>query len=222
MSFHPSVRHSLLSAGTDALITRYDTSIADEDEAVAQVINNGASVHLTGFLNDKIYAASHIETWSVYKQTNKDDESETEQEDDRKEYGDVRESWGCEYIIDVDTINGYVAIGRNSSSKLTLLEIENAEVRPTNRIEFENAHANEVIRSVNVHEKYGLVLSGGEDGCIHTWKVPENRDLRDGEGEWQESKSRNRKHTREEEHKHQPKSKEKRKEKIKEKRFRPY
>ncbi|KAK7204931.1 WD40-repeat-containing domain protein [Myxozyma melibiosi] len=230
LAFHPTTRHSLLSAGTDALITRYDTSIADEDEAVAQVIHNGASVHLTGFLpgvDDAIFAASHIETWSVHKQTNKDDESEDESMQ-RKEYGDVRESWGCEYIIDVNTQSGYVAVGSNTTSKLALIQLDSStgEVLPTSRIECDGAHANEVVRCACVNETYGLMLSGGEDGVVKTWQItssdPEVPEV--DEGGWSEKKSKKSKkhHGSHGSHGDRKDKKDHDKKKDKSRRFKPY
>ena len=99
MKFHPSRTELLLSGSTDGLVHVYDTNIAEEDDALIQVMNHGSSIHHAGFLSDTdIFALSHDETLSVYQLANPDEEVE---EPLPRVFGDLRERLGCEYVVQV-------------------------------------------------------------------------------------------------------------------------
>ncbi|KAK9480312.1 WD40-repeat-containing domain protein [Lipomyces japonicus] len=198
VAFHSSIRNLLLSGSTDGLVVKYDTTISDEDDAVMQVVNNGASIHSAGFLGDNMYALSHMETFSIYRPTNKHDE--TEEEDINNQpilFGDIREPWDCEYVVGVG--KGYIAIGSNSSEKLSLIALRGETVSVKERIVLPGAHGEEVARAVLVDERNARIFSGGEDGKLKVWIADGN----DHQQHWSEVKPD-------------------RKKKVKDKRFRPY
>lgn len=76
----------------------YDITIADEDDALLQVINHG-SVHHAGFLSaDAIYALSHDEVFSIHPKNTPEDEAV---EPSPVLFGDLRPSLACDYVIDI-------------------------------------------------------------------------------------------------------------------------
>ena len=96
---HPAQPFLLLSGSADGLLNVYDTKLNDEEEALCQVFNHGSSIHYAGFLNKSdIFAASHNETFAVYRLSGKDG---VEEEDVVTAFGDVREQLACQYIIDI-------------------------------------------------------------------------------------------------------------------------
>lgn len=113
LQYHPTRNHILLSGSTDGLVNIYDTRIADENDALAQVINHG-SVHHAGFLNDRtIYALSHDEVFAIYPATDPDENTEDPQP---SQFGNLRDSLGCEYVAQlcIGSHNPYIAAGNNS------------------------------------------------------------------------------------------------------------
>ena len=100
----------MLSGSTDGLVNIYDTAIADEEEALIQIINHGSSIHHAGFLsNTEVYALSHDENLSVHHLTNPDEDIATEVP---SKLGDLRSVLHCEYIVDiVPSGNGQAIIG---------------------------------------------------------------------------------------------------------------
>ncbi|KAJ9632034.1 hypothetical protein H2203_000435 [Taxawa tesnikishii (nom. ined.)] len=74
LSFHPSKSNILLSAATDGLVSLFDTTIADEDDALTQVLNHYSAVHCAGFVDEEeVYAVSSDEQLSVYTLSKPDD-----------------------------------------------------------------------------------------------------------------------------------------------------
>lgn len=109
IKFHPTDDSILLSGSTDGYVNIYDLSIPDEDDALHQVINF-ASIHSAGWLSPKrIYTLSHMETFAIHELN---DKSEDSHEPKPQEFGDVRENWECEYVVDL--YPGFVAVGANS------------------------------------------------------------------------------------------------------------
>lgn len=100
----------MLSGSTDGLVNIYNTTIADEDDALVQVINHG-SVHHAGFLTEKtIYALSHDEVFSIHPATDPDEQT---QEPDPVQFGDLRQPLDCEYIAQlcIGSQGPYIAAG---------------------------------------------------------------------------------------------------------------
>ncbi|KAK9240253.1 WD40-repeat-containing domain protein [Lipomyces kononenkoae] len=202
VAFHPTTPHSLLSGATDGLVTRYNTAISDEDDAVMQVVNHGASIRCTGFFGNDVYALSHMETFSIYKPTDKDDEAEEDKPENKPTvFGDVREQWGCEYVVDIG--KSYAAVGSNSDAKLSLIPMKGQNVFLENRIELPGAHGEEVVRCVLVDDRNSRIFTGGEDGNVSVWLTEDH--LGDGTSEWSQVGNDRQKHK-----------------KHKDKRFKPY
>lgn len=66
LHFHPTVRDRLLSASSDGLLSITNTAEQDEDEAVEHVVNWGCSVAQTRWYHDGAWAASDMETFSLW------------------------------------------------------------------------------------------------------------------------------------------------------------
>lgn len=99
----------LLSGSTDGLVNLYDTTISDEDDALYQVMNHGASINHAGFLSEtEIFALSHDETLSIYRLTGPDDASP---ETPSTVFGDVRPQLECEYVVDLLSTSGQALLG---------------------------------------------------------------------------------------------------------------
>ena len=76
----------------------YDTRIPDEDDALTQVMNHGASIAHAGFLSDSdMYALSHDETFSIYHLNELDDNKDVTP----VVFGDIRPIAKCEYVVGV-------------------------------------------------------------------------------------------------------------------------
>ncbi|KAK9453808.1 WD40-repeat-containing domain protein [Dipodascopsis uninucleata] len=182
VAYHPTDKHTLLSGSTDGLVIRYDSSISDEDDAVMQIINHNASIHKTGFWGEQIYALSHMETFSIYKYTNKEEEdTEESHEDQTIRFNDIRSIWDCEYVVDIT--DDYIVVGNNSIGHLALLPVRHNTVYSKERIELTGAHGEEVVRCVLPDKKRKVVYSGGEDGNIKIWKPENDGELQDS-GHW--------------------------------------
>jgi hypothetical protein len=94
-------------------VSIFDTTIADEEDSLVQVINHGP-VHKAGFLNEKIvYALSSDENLSLYPVSSSDESEDPES----VVFGDLRERLTCEYAIDVspEGLAGYLAVGNHGS-----------------------------------------------------------------------------------------------------------
>lgn len=99
----------LLSGSIDGLVNLYDTTIADEDDALYQVMNHGASISHAGFLSEtEVFALSHDETLSIYHLTGPED---TSPETPPTVFGDVRPQLECEYVVDLLPTSGQVVLG---------------------------------------------------------------------------------------------------------------
>lgn len=121
LAFHPLNPQTLLSAATDGLVSLFDATIEDEDDALVQVLNHRGAVHCAGFLGaDEVYAISSDEQLSVYATSKPSDAEDAVLP--ITSFGDVREQLQSSYVIDVypgsgspawiaagDT--GYVALG---------------------------------------------------------------------------------------------------------------
>lgn len=176
LRYHPINKQVLLSGSTDGLINIYNTQIADEDEALYQTINNQISIHSAGFISQQeVFALSHTETLTMYQIPNPDDEKVTEREVKPLEFGDVREKWGCEYVVDF--YPGFIATGRNSTNtQLQLIPFTSATYDSSslvldNSLILKGAHGEEVVRSLYYDQKCSNIYTCGEDGCIKTWHI---------------------------------------------------
>ncbi|KAI9719394.1 MAG: hypothetical protein M1812_003465 [Candelaria pacifica] len=176
LQFHPTDPSLLLSGSTDGLVNIYNTNITDENDALHQIINHGSSIHYAGFLNDiDIFALSHDESLAVYQLANPD---ESVEEPLPNILGDVRARLGCEYVAEVLKTNGGAVIGAGSHTKhqLDLVSLSRAPEWSFNDdaiVRLPGAHSDDIIRTMNVDEKHNIIYTGGEDGHVRAWKLPE-------------------------------------------------
>ena len=95
LHFHPAIPDHLLSASSDGLLTITNTAEQDEDEAVQHVGNWGCSIAQTGWYPDGVWAASDMETFSLWTP-----ELDKVMEPNFKEVAPrARCSWGPDYLI---------------------------------------------------------------------------------------------------------------------------
>ncbi|KAL4895717.1 WD domain protein [Aspergillus ambiguus] len=172
LQYHPTRPDLLLSGSTDGLVNVYNTAVADEDDALVQVINHG-SVHHAGFLTERaIYALSHDEVFSVHPATDPD---EPAQAPDPVQFGDLREPLACEYIAQlcIGSQGPYLAAGNTTEKRLDLVPL----VADPWRFDRENmwrlpgGHGEEIVRSVYLDEQSQSVFTGGEDGFVRVWRA---------------------------------------------------
>ncbi|ODV92534.1 hypothetical protein CANCADRAFT_13712, partial [Tortispora caseinolytica NRRL Y-17796] len=145
----------LLSGGDDGLVNVYDPSITDPDEVIGQSINVSGSIHQSGFRNSKkIFALTRMETFSEYRVLSEEETRLTAEGTtpiipltaDKKDYGDIRDTWGCEYVSAI--LPEFIGIGSNSTGEFSLLPYTIDGVDTVQRIVLQGAHGLEVVRSV--------------------------------------------------------------------------
>ncbi|GJD02919.1 WD domain-containing protein [Colletotrichum higginsianum] len=174
LRFHPSEPHVLLSGSTDGLVNIYDTRISDEDEVVIQTLNQG-SVHHASFLgNTEVYVLTHDEKLAVYSVA-EDHGSGAALVD----FGDARESLGCQYIANVTTkVDGSGAIVGAGSQDRQVFELvhlsRTAEggwgFDKSNSVGLPGGHGEELVRSFCFYDDEQVVFTAGEDGNIKAWR----------------------------------------------------
>lgn len=183
--FHPSDSNVLLSGSTDGYTNVYDLTQQEEDDALHQVINY-ASIHSCGWLAPKrIYTLSHMETFAVHELN---DKSEELREPKPLDFGDIREKWGCNYVVDL--YPGYVAVGNSqeNSTYLKIMGFEHENVQLDNSLIIPSAHGEDVVRDVLIPpNNHSVLYSCGEDGTVRTWKT-ENISFRARSEFWDDSK----------------------------------
>ncbi|GAM82281.1 hypothetical protein ANO11243_002600 [Dothideomycetidae sp. 11243] len=103
LTFHPTAASPLLlSSSTDALLTLFDTSQPDEDDAVAQVFNHSAAVHCASFLApDEVAAISADEQLGVYQLLTPEAIANEDAVAASTQYGDVRPNLSAGYVVDL-------------------------------------------------------------------------------------------------------------------------
>lgn len=112
----------MISGGTDGLLNSYNIDIQDEDDALVQVINHGASIAHAGFLPlQQVYALSHNEILAIYSLNNLSGLGE-----DRPPllFGDVRPRADCEYVVDLYPFQETAVLGAGSH-RLVIILTEN-------------------------------------------------------------------------------------------------
>ncbi|SMN22213.1 similar to Saccharomyces cerevisiae YNL035C Putative protein of unknown function with similarity to proteins containing WD-40 domains [Maudiozyma saulgeensis] len=181
IKFHPSDKNILLSGSTDGYTNIYDLTEEEEDDALHQVINY-ASIHSCGWISPRrIYTLSHMETFAISELNDKSDELKEPQPLD---FGDIRESWNCNYVVDI--YPGYIATGKSQEGQgsMTIIPLvaENPQIESS--ITINNAHGDDVIRDVFIPSQDSqMMYSCGEDGNVKCWKA-NTRSLTIPEGFW--------------------------------------
>lgn len=109
LQLHPTLPTLLLSSSTDGLVNIFDTSQADEDDALYQVINHGSAIAHAGFMypSTDVFALGTDETMSFYALQS---QKEEEEEPSPKAFGDMREPLSCEYVAKMHWINSQPVI----------------------------------------------------------------------------------------------------------------
>ncbi|CAD0048542.1 unnamed protein product, partial [Aureobasidium pullulans] len=162
VAFHPTQQQTLLSGATDGLVSIFDTTISDEDDALVQVLNHYGAVHCAGFLNaEEVYAVSTDEQLSVYtlsKPTDAEDATLSV-----TAFGDVREQLKSSYVVDLfpNSPSAYIATGDTSSSRLTLVPLNPSwSFDMSGTMDFPGAHGDEIVRDF---------LIDNHDGQVRLW-----------------------------------------------------
>lgn len=95
LHFHPTIPDHLLSASSDGLLTITNAAQQDEEEAVQHVGNWGCSIAQTGWYHDGVWAASDMESFSLWTpELDKVSEPNFKQIAPRAQY-----SWAPDYLI---------------------------------------------------------------------------------------------------------------------------
>ena len=147
----------------------------DEDDALVQVMNHGASIHRAGFLSDTlVYALSHDEVFSLYHLSTSGDDIEPEKS---VQFGDLRPAADCEYVLDIlQTQAGiYIAVGSHryfhqaqsirtycsftrspSRHALKMIPLHSSpiwELQTQEAVQLMGAHGEEIVRSIYIDQK---------------------------------------------------------------------
>ncbi|KAI9703496.1 MAG: hypothetical protein M1820_005800 [Bogoriella megaspora] len=179
---------TFLSGGTDALLTLFDITHADEDDAVIQVFNHGAALHKAGILAGQVWATSSDESLSFYEIA--DPNAVGKEETGVQVVGDVREMLECRYVVDV--VQGSIVVG-DSTSDLEEPTTSTNDVDYNSRghlaayplvqspagwsvnrdqlLIFNGAHGEEIVRDLAFDGQNSTYYTCGEDGFVKAWKA---------------------------------------------------
>ncbi|KAK0117921.1 hypothetical protein ONS95_012235 [Cadophora gregata] len=175
LQFHPTEPQILLSGSTDGLVNIFNTTITDEEDALHQTINHGASISHANFLNEvDIFAVSHDEKFSMYRLVTNPEEGV--EEPLPVHHGDVRELLGGEYVANVlrrADGGAVIGVGTHSRETFDLIQLRNLppwSFSPEDKVTLLGAHGSEIVRSFCFLDSHQTVLTCGEDGAIQAWK----------------------------------------------------
>lgn len=171
--WHPT-NNLLLSGGGDGIVNLFDTTVLDEDDAVLQVLNHGASVHIAQFLGkNEVMCISHMETGSLYQLSYAQEDNPRDQV---REYGDLRAKVSTDYCISMDTSSTnptlYCASNDGTFSAVPF-DALSLDFKPLDRLDAAGC-GTEVIRSVcrvsNALSHGGeVVYTASEDGILRAF-----------------------------------------------------
>ncbi|KAL9103604.1 MAG: hypothetical protein Q9163_001368 [Psora crenata] len=182
LQYHPTQPTVLLSGSTDGLLNIYDTSNADEDDALRQITNHGSSIHHAGFLNETVFCGlSHDEVFSIYPLENDAEVGPGDYEQRRPILlGDLRSKLDCEYIVDVYQHGNKTILAAGSHSSKQCLDIIPLNHSSSWSFDTDQAlrllggHGEEIIRSVCFLDR--TIFTAGEDGTIRAWSTSDAAD----------------------------------------------
>jgi WD40 repeat protein len=178
----------LLSAGTDGLVNIFNTATAEEEDALFQVIKSSSALQHAGIIGGDIYTLGTDETLSFHAFQNPDLDT---QDPAPCELGDVREQFGCEYVVGMyenHSNKPYLAVGNHSEGWLDLMRFKNKATSPSearnwrpkstedNRIRLVGGHGEELVRDV-LFAGNDVVYTCGEDGIVRAWKNESDGDM---------------------------------------------
>ena len=188
LHFHPTISDRLLSASSDGLLSITNTVEQDEDEAVEHVANWGCSVAQTGWYHDGVWAASDMETFSLWTS-----ELDKVLEPNFKEIPPrVQCSWEPDYLIGCYRLqdrlipivgsNSYVDLTRPRGSAIKSESISSGSFsflsppssQPWTVDRTYPSHHNGIVRSLLVDDVLGCLVTGGEDGVLHLWDLTQS------------------------------------------------
>ncbi|KAK5267796.1 hypothetical protein LTR96_007124 [Exophiala xenobiotica] len=186
LDFHPARDNVLLAGGDDGLVSIFDTQIVEEEDSLLQAVNHGP-IHKAGFLGvSDLYALSSDQNLALHSLTLEDTDAI---EPSPNQLGDLRPLIPCEYVIDIFRTgpDHVVACGSHSKSRVDLVKLHRGSQLDLNeRIVLENAHSEEVVRSIVADEvvgciydelaliadrlQNGVIFTAGEDGRIAAFR----------------------------------------------------
>ncbi|KAB2578206.1 WD repeat containing protein [Lasiodiplodia theobromae] len=224
LSLHPTNPSTLLSASTDGLVSIFDLTQNDEDDALRQVINHRSAVHHAGFASPTdVYVFGTDETLAFYQYQDSDDPSP---ELTPVKIGDVREKLTCEYVVNVYRSAGsnVVVAGNHSEQRLDLLPLHNPPSgKPLDYscsledcLRLPGAHGEEIVRDVFIDSQSSTIYTCGEDGKVRSWRA---EGFGGEQAEAEEEEVEEKKSAKEKKHKDKHKKKDKDKGKD---RYKPY
>lgn len=168
LAFHPSQPSVLLSGSTDGLVSLFDTTHADEDDALQQVLNPRSAVHCAGFLSpQEVYVVTTDEQLSIYNLSSDTPGS-------AREVGDVRPLLNCSYVVDLLTsaLPPAMVVGEHEAQSLSILPLDESRGWAFGpRVELPGAHGEEVVRDLLLLHREGRAVSCGEDGKVKAWDL---------------------------------------------------
>lgn len=151
------------------MVNLYNTTIEDEDEALHQTVNHGASIHHAGFLTEvNIFALSHDEKFSTCQMVTSF--ADSVEEPPPHKFGDLRGMLGCEYVANVLARpggGGVVGVGSHryvnehreyvevylticSKDKFDLIQLQNDNkwtFVQGSQVTLHDAHGSDIVRS---------------------------------------------------------------------------
>lgn len=185
LHFHPTISDRLLSASSDGLLSITNTAEQDEDEAIEHVGNWGCSIAQTGWYHDGVWAASDMETFSLWtSELDKILEPNFKEIPPRVQY-----SWEPDYLIGcyrsqdrlrpVVGSNSYVSLAKSygsasrseniSSGSFSFLSSSSSQPWTVDRTY--SSHHDGIVRSLLVDDVLRCFITGGEDGVLHLWDL---------------------------------------------------
>ena len=182
LHFHPTTPDRLLSASSDGLLSITNTAEEDEDDAIQHVTNWGYSIAQAGWYHGGVWAASDMETFSLWtSDLDKVSEPNFKEIAPRKRY-----SWEPDYLIGCHCSRDRLIpiVGSNSYVNITQSTIE-SEDTPRGSFSFLSSpssqpwtvnrtypsHHNGVVRTFLVDDVLGCLVTGGEDGALNLWDL---------------------------------------------------
>ncbi|ORY19200.1 WD40-repeat-containing domain protein [Clohesyomyces aquaticus] len=185
LSLHPSHPTLLLTSSTDGLLSIFDFSQPNEEDALYQVMNHRSAVAHSGFLfpGTDIYALGTDETLSIYALQSSKEEDE---EPAPRVLGDVRGPLGVEYVVKMHWVGDevFVAGGKHSENYLDLIPLEKSPASGPLQYEFDveksirlpGGHGEEIVRDVFTDVHSHTTYTCGEDGRLVAWKLSDADD----------------------------------------------